>query len=178
MTTVHGRGSLVPYKHAPTHGIPVAFIHFRSHDLSLIALFTHFASHAAASLGIPTSGIVALPTQRSLWTVIRGPFVHKKSQENFERRVHKRAMKAFDADSEVIDRWVKYLELHVMAGVGLRITRWHRMPISVGQKHLQSVVQQMRPIAVPSREKVESLGKQIIAEEMKVTKEGAPQEVV
>ena len=28
---------------------------------------------------------VVLPTQRSLWTVLKGPFAHKKKQENFER---------------------------------------------------------------------------------------------
>ncbi|KAI0067528.1 ribosomal protein S10 [Artomyces pyxidatus] len=166
-TVVNGRGSLEPYRHPQTHGIPVASLHLRSHFPPLLALFSHFAMHAAASLGIPVSGVAMLPTQRTLWTVPRGPFVHKKSQENFERRVHKRAIKAFDADSEVVDRWVKYLERHALAGVGIRVVRWHRVPVGVGKLQLESVVGQMRLGVVSDKQKVQELGKKIIAEEMK-----------
>ncbi|KAH9979577.1 ribosomal protein S10 domain-containing protein, partial [Lactifluus volemus] len=128
-TVVHGRGVLDPYRHPRTHGVAVASIQFRAHFSELVQLATHFASHAAASLGIPISGVVSLPTRRTLWTVPRGPFAHKKSQENFERRVHARAIKAFDADDEVVDRWVRYLEAHALPGVGMRVVRWHRLPV-------------------------------------------------
>lgn len=165
-TVVNGRGSLTPFRHPQTHGIPVAQIHFRSYFPPLLALFTHFASHAAASLGIPISGVASLPTQRSMWTVPRGPFVHKKSQENFERLVHKRAIKAFDADQEVVDRWVKYMERHAMPGVGMRIVRWHRLPVGVGKKRMDLMVEQMMPNHLTTKQEVEAVGQQIVKEEM------------
>ncbi|TFY83208.1 hypothetical protein EWM64_g798 [Hericium alpestre] len=158
---------LKPFQHPQTHGIPVALVHFRSFYPPLLPIFTNFALHAAASLGIPVSGVASLPTQRSLWTVPRGPFVHKKSQENFERKVHKRAVKAFDADAEVVDRWIKYLERHALAGVGIRVVRWHRVPVGVGRKQLESAVSRMRLEGPTDKEKVKALGQQIITEETK-----------
>jgi hypothetical protein len=55
--------------------------------------------------------------------------VHKKSQENFERKVHKRMVKAWDTDPEVIRRWVAYLRRHELGGVGMRIIQWDRLPL-------------------------------------------------
>jgi len=165
-TVVHGRGAMAPHYHPKTHGIPVALIHFRSYFPQLLDQFIHFTTHAAASLAIPISKPVYLPTQRSLWTVPRGPFAHKKSQENFERKVHKRVIKAWDADQEVIDRWIKYIGEHEMAGVGMRIVRWHRAPVSIGQKTLEQVMKQMRVGTVTSSEQVKALGEQIIQQEL------------
>ncbi|KAI0300055.1 hypothetical protein B0F90DRAFT_1726279 [Multifurca ochricompacta] len=172
-TVVHGRGILEPYRHPRTHGIPVAFIQFRAHYPERIQLAAHFASHAAASLGIPISGVVSLPTKRTLWTVPRGPFAHKKSQENFERRVHARAIKAFDADSEVVDRWVRYLEAHALPGVGLRVVRWHRLPIGIGRSHLQSVVGRMRLGRPTNKQKVKELGDKIVEVESQAVNQTA-----
>ncbi|KAH9962631.1 hypothetical protein BC827DRAFT_1114185, partial [Russula dissimulans] len=62
-------------------------------------------------------------TGTTLWTVPRGPFPQKKSQENFERRVHAaRAIKALGADAEVVGRWARHLEAHTVTlpGVGMR----------------------------------------------------------
>lgn len=101
-----------------------------------------------------------------MWTVPRGPFVHKKSQENFERLVHKRAIKAFDADQEVVDRWVKYMERHAMPGVGMRIVRWHRLPVGVGKKRMDMMVEQMMPGHLTTKQEVEAVGQQIVKEEM------------
>ncbi|KAI0321244.1 ribosomal protein S10 domain-containing protein [Amylostereum chailletii] len=174
---VNGRGLLTPYQHPAPYGIPVASIHFRSHWPHLLLQSTHFAQHAAASLGIPVSGVAMLPTKRTLWTVLRGPFAHKKSQENFERRIHKRAIKAYDADPEVVDRWIKYLERHSMAGVGMRIVRWHRVPVGVGKEQLESVVGQMRLQLedTTGKDKLQDLVAQIIAQETKAA-QGAPKE--
>ncbi|OSX62850.1 hypothetical protein POSPLADRAFT_1140716 [Postia placenta MAD-698-R-SB12] len=155
-----------PYYHPKTHGIPVALVHFRSHFPALLDQFTHFTAHAAAALAIPVSKTVHLPTQRSLWTVPRGPFAHKKSQENFERRVHKRVIKAWDADQEVVERWIKYLEEHTMAGVGIRVVRWHRAPVGVGTKQLEHTIKQMRIGSETRSEKVKALGEKIVQQEM------------
>ncbi|KZT67552.1 ribosomal protein S10 [Daedalea quercina L-15889] len=162
---IHGRALFAPHYHPKTHGVPVATIHFRSYHLELLNQFTHFSAHAAAALGIPISKTIGLPTERTLWTVIRGPFVHKKTQENFQRLTHKRLIKAWDADMEVIDRWVKYLEEHMLAGVGIRVVRWHRAPVSIGRKQFDAVMGQMRFGGPTTAEQVKALGEKIVEQE-------------
>ncbi|KAI1787480.1 ribosomal protein S10 [Ganoderma leucocontextum] len=171
---VHGRSVRAPHYLPKTHGIPVATLHFRSYHPKLLDFFVHFASHAATALGVPISKPVHLPTQRRLWTVLRGPFVHKKSQENFERRTHKRVVKAWDANPEVVDMLVQYLEKHVAPGVGLRTVKWRRAPVAVGQKTLEAVMGQLR---LDEGDKVKALGEQIVKQELATAvaaaKEGA-----
>ncbi|KAF5392328.1 hypothetical protein D9757_001366 [Collybiopsis confluens] len=152
---VHGRSIHLPYIHPRIHFVPAGNITFYSHHPKLLALFTHFASHAASSLGIPTSKVVMLPTERRLWTVLRSPFAHKKSQENFERKTHKRMIKAWDADPKVIDRWVQYLEKHSMGGVGIRVTKWERLPLGIGKTrlaHLKEVFKVVAPEGVSAED--------------------------
>ncbi|KAG6841167.1 hypothetical protein C0991_001295 [Blastosporella zonata] len=162
---VHGRGIHVPIYHKPTHGVPVANVQFRSHHPELLDLFTHFATHAASSLGIPCSQPVFLPQKRTLWTVPRSPFAHKKSQENFERIVYKRAVKAWDADPEVVERWFRYLRRHALGGVGMRQTKWERMPLSVGKERLASVDKLSKKQPLPAQN-IKALGERIVAEEL------------
>ncbi|KAF9523010.1 ribosomal protein S10 domain-containing protein [Crepidotus variabilis] len=165
---VHGRSVVEPYRHPRTHSIPVASIHFRSHHVELLNLFTHFASHAASALGIPIGGVASLPTKRTLWTVPRSPFAHKKAQENFERKIHKRAIKAFDADGEVVQRWVAYLRTNALAGVGMKVTTWDRVPLGIGNA---KILKQNQDSATNSRltapNKIKQLGEEIIKEEQR-----------
>ena len=174
---VHGRSVRAPHYLPKTHGIPVATLHFRSYHHKLLDFFVHFASHAATALGVPVSKPVHLPTQRRLWTVLRGPFVHKKSQENFERRTHKRLVKAWDANPEVVDMLVQYLEKHIVPGVGLRTVKWRRAPVGVGAKTLEAVMGQMRLDKQATGRKVKALGDQIVKQELAsaagAAKEGA-----
>ena len=37
-----------------------------------------------------------------------------------------------DAEVEVVDRWLQYLQLHAVPGVGMRIVRWYRAPLGFG----------------------------------------------
>ncbi|KAH9475366.1 37S ribosomal protein S10, mitochondrial [Psilocybe cubensis] len=164
-SVVHGRSVHQPFFHPRTHDIPVANIHFRSHHVKLLNLFTHFATHAASSLGIPTSKVVPLPTQRTLWTVLRSPFAHKKSQENFDRKVHKRAVKAWDADPEVVQRWIAYLRAHAMAGVGMRVTTWERLPLGVGSRNIKTGDDNAENKNLNAPKEILKLGKQIIKNE-------------
>ncbi|KAI0349835.1 ribosomal protein S10 [Trametes cingulata] len=176
-SVVHGRGVRQPHQLPKTHGIPVATLHFRSYHPRLLDFFVHFAGHAASALGIPVSKPVHLPTQRRLWTVIRGPFVHKKSQENFERRTHKRLIKAWDAHPDVVDMLIQYLEKHLAAGVGMRTVKWTRAPVGVGQKTLETVMGGLRVDPQLRAAKVKALGEQIVKEELaaaaRAAKEGA-----
>ncbi|OAX44049.1 ribosomal protein S10 [Rhizopogon vinicolor AM-OR11-026] len=163
---IHGRSIYPPLYHPRTHSVPVAQLQFRAYQHQFLDLYMHFVGHAAAALGIPISRPVYLPTQRSLWTVPRGPFVHKKSQENFERKVHKRAIKAWDADPEVVDRWVRYITRHAMPGVGLRVTQWKRAPLGIGQQMVDSAVGQTR--LGSGAVKVKALAEKIVQQELLV----------
>ena len=82
----------------------------------------------------PTAYAQPLPTRTRLWTVPSGPFAHKKSQINFQRRLHARTILAVDAAEGAVERWLTYvLGLHPVPGVGVRVTRWIRAPIGVGR---------------------------------------------
>lgn len=161
---MHGRGIRRPHQLPKTHGIPVATLHFRSYQVRQLDFFTHFAGHAAAALGIPLSRPVHLPTQRRLWTVIRGPFAHKKSQENFQRLTHKRLVKAWDADPAVVDMFVQYLEKHLIPGIGMRAVQWKRASVGVGKKTLEDAMAGLR-LDRP-KDVVKALGEQIVKQEM------------
>ena len=97
-------------------------MHLRAYDDSLadLSFFTNFALRSARALGLPTTGAAALPTSTWLRTVPRSPFVHKKSQQNFWRRTHKRAIKVFDGDEEVVQAWLAYLRKEAFPGVGMK----------------------------------------------------------
>ncbi|KAN0059980.1 mitochondrial 37S ribosomal protein rsm10 [Thecaphora frezii] len=138
--------------HPPTHKIHVATLHLRSYSDALqnLELFCDFARKAAFSLGIPVTGTAHLPTRTSLWTVPRSPFVHKKSQENFWRKTHSRAIKVFDANNEVVDRWLHFLRIHAMPGVGMKaeLMRYHE--IGVGSKLMEEAQALQRPSTTAS----------------------------
>jgi ribosomal protein S10 len=156
---------LQPQRHAKTHGIPVAMLHFRSYHLSLIDFFMHFVLHSAYSIGIPCSGVVHLPTKRSLYTVLRSPFAHKKSQENFLRITHKRAIKLWDANPEVVDRLVAYLRENMLGGVGMRVIRWYRLPVGFGRHMVLDQKTQHREQATHV-EKAKALAQEIVQKEL------------
>lgn len=138
----------------------------RAHHHSLVDAFAYFAMHAAAALAIPVSRPAYLPTQRRLWTVPKGPFVHKKAQENFERRVHKRVIKAWDADGDVVRRWVSFLEEHSMPGVGIRVVQWERLPVGFAAKAL---VNKDKKLLV-SGDRIKKLGQKIVQAELEAPK--------
>lgn len=119
----------------PSHGCHVATLHLRAYDDNLadLGFFTNFALRAARALGLPTTGAAALPTATWLRTVPRSPFVHKKSQQNFWRRTHKRAIKVYDGDEEVVQAWLAYLRKEAFPGVGMKAQYWTYRPLGWGK---------------------------------------------
>ncbi|KAL5638929.1 hypothetical protein ACGC1H_003332 [Rhizoctonia solani] len=158
---------LKPPIHAPTHHHPVALLHFRTYYHPNLEFFLHFAYHAAYALAIPLSHPARLPTKRSLFTVLKSPFIFKKAQENFEKKTHKRAVKVWDADPEVVNVWLRYLEEHMMPGVGMRVVRWERCPVGVGQARLNEVRGAVRESVA---EQVRKVGERIVREETEAAK--------
>lgn len=72
----------------------------------------------AKQTGSEVSGPVPLPTERSLYTVIRAPHKFKDSREQFEMRTHKRLIDIFDPTSKTIDALMR---LDLPAGVDIEI---------------------------------------------------------
>ena len=64
------------------------------------------------------SGPVPLPTKKTIYTVLRGPHVDKKSREQFEMRVHKRLIDITRATGQTIEALEK---LDIPAGVDIEI---------------------------------------------------------
>ena len=68
--------------------------------------------------GARIAGPIPLPTERSLFSILRSTFVHKNSQEQFAMRIHKRLIDIFDPGSKTID---SLMNLNLPAGVDIEI---------------------------------------------------------
>ena len=68
--------------------------------------------------GARIAGPVPLPTDRTIYTVLRGPHVDKKSREQFETRVHKRLIDIMEPTAKTVDELKK---LNLPAGVDITI---------------------------------------------------------
>lgn len=72
----------------------------------------------AKRTGAQVSGPVPLPTERSLFTVIRSPHVYKDSREQFEMRTHKRLVDIINPTPKTVDAMMK---LDLPSGVDIEI---------------------------------------------------------
>ena len=68
--------------------------------------------------GARISGPVPLPTDRSVYTVIRGPHIDKESMEHFELRTHKRLIDILEPTQKTVDA---LMHLDLPAGVDIEI---------------------------------------------------------
>ena len=75
--------------------------------------------------------------------MLKGPFVHKKAQENFERRTHKRAIKVFDTNKEVLDLWLRYLKRNSIGGVGMKATVWESSEFGYSSKEGEMISEKL-----------------------------------
>jgi ribosomal protein S10 len=105
-------------------GVRVASLQLRSYSVRSLEFMCDFALRAAFFLGLPASGPIPLPKKIERWTMPRSNFVHKKSQENFERITRRRAIQIMDGDKEVVQIWLAYLRKHQFYGVGMKADVW------------------------------------------------------
>jgi small subunit ribosomal protein S10 len=73
---------------------------------------------AAERNGAHVVGPVPLPTERELFTVIRGAYIDKDSQEHFEIRTHKRLIEVIEPDAKTLDALMR---LNLPAGVDVEM---------------------------------------------------------
>lgn len=124
---------LTPLKRTPTHGIPVCDLQLRSYSVRNLELFADFCLRAAYYLNLPAKGPVPLPKITERWTVPRGNFVHKKSQENFERVTVRRLVQIQDGHPETVALWLAYIQKNRYYGVGMKANVFEHGALEVGR---------------------------------------------
>ncbi|AWF96481.1 30S ribosomal protein S10 [Weissella cibaria] len=72
----------------------------------------------AKRTGAEISGPIPLPTERTLYTVLRSPHKHKDSREQFEMRTHKRLIDIVNPTAKTVDALSK---LELPSGVDIEI---------------------------------------------------------
>lgn len=72
----------------------------------------------AKRTGATISGPIPLPTERTLYTVLRSPHKYKDSREQFEMRTHKRLIDIIDPTPKTVDSLMK---LDLPSGVDIEI---------------------------------------------------------
>ncbi|KAJ2327872.1 mitochondrial 37S ribosomal protein rsm10 [Coemansia sp. RSA 2681] len=116
------------------HGIQVCSVTFKSFQLHRLDFYMTFCRKAAASMRIPCTGTVCLPTVLRRWTVLKSPFVHKSAMEVFERRTHKRLLVIRDTDPEVLQKWLTYVNDNIPPGIGMRYKLTEYEPLDIGSQ--------------------------------------------
>ncbi|KAJ5779026.1 hypothetical protein N7457_006746 [Penicillium paradoxum] len=115
---------LRPLRRKAEYGLPVCDLQLRSYSVRNVEFFTDFAIRAAYYLNLPVSGPVPLPRIVERWTVPRSNFVHKKSQENFERITLRRLVQIKDGNPQAVQAWLAFLRKHAFYGVGMKANVW------------------------------------------------------
>ena len=93
-------------------------ISLKAYDHTLLDKSTEKIVRTAKSTGAVISGAIPLPTKRTIYTVLRSPFVDKKSREQFQTKVHKRLIDILNATNKTIDALMK---LELPSGVDVEI---------------------------------------------------------
>ncbi len=93
-------------------------VRLRGFDVELVEQSSKAIVETVVRAGATVSGPVPLPTRINKYTVLRSPFVNKKSREQFEMRTHKRLIDILDPTSKVMDALMK---LELPAGVDVEI---------------------------------------------------------
>ena len=93
-------------------------IRLKAYDHNLIDKSTDKIIRTARSTGAAISGPIPLPTDRSVYTVLRSPHVDKKSREQFEIRTHKRILEILEPTPQTVDALMK---LDLSGGVDIEI---------------------------------------------------------
>ena len=93
-------------------------IRLKAYDHEIVDQSTKKIVETAAKTGARVSGPIPLPTERSLYCVIRSPHVNKDSREHFEMKTHKRLIDILDPTPKTVD---SLMRLELPAGVDIEI---------------------------------------------------------
>jgi small subunit ribosomal protein S10 len=93
-------------------------IRLRGYDHELVDKSTQKIVDTALRNDARVAGPIPLPTERTLYTVIRSPHVNKDSREQFEMKTHKRLIDILDPNPKVVENLMR---LDLPAGVDIEI---------------------------------------------------------
>ena len=93
-------------------------IRLKGFDHEIVDQSAKLIVDTALQTGARVSGPIPLPTERSLYTVIRSPHKDKDSREQFEMRTHKRLIDILDPTPSTVD---SLMRLDLPAGVDIEI---------------------------------------------------------
>ena len=93
-------------------------ISLKAYDHSLLDKSTEKIVKTAKSTGAVISAPIPLPTHRTIYTVLRSPFVNKKSREQFQTNIHKRIVDIINSTPKTVESLMK---LDLPAGVDIEI---------------------------------------------------------
>ncbi|KAF2861940.1 ribosomal protein S10, partial [Piedraia hortae CBS 480.64] len=116
------------------HTLPVTCdLQIRSYSVRNLEVYSDFAMRAAYYLNLVAIGPLPLPKLRTLTTVIRGPFVHKKSQENFERITRRRRIEIRGGHPDAVAAWLAFVKKHRYYGIGMKANVFEYSGLDVGK---------------------------------------------
>ncbi|EEP78325.1 30S ribosomal protein S10 [Uncinocarpus reesii 1704] len=124
---------LEPIKREATFGLPVCDLQIRSYSARHVEFFADFALRAAYYLRLPAAGPVPLPRLVERWTVLRSPFIHKKTPENFERITKRRLIQIKDGNPDGVQAWLAFLRKHQFHGVGMKANVFEYSSLDLGK---------------------------------------------
>jgi small subunit ribosomal protein S10 len=93
-------------------------IRLKAFDHRILDQSTGEIVDTAKRTGASVRGPIPLPTKIEKYTVLRSPFIDKKSREQFEIRIHKRLLDIVDPTPQTVDALMK---LDLAAGVDVEI---------------------------------------------------------
>jgi len=93
-------------------------IRLRAFDHKILDQSSQKIVETAKKTGAVVSGPIPLPTEKSVYTVLRSPHVHKDSREQFEMRTHKRLIDILSPTPKTVDALMR---LDLPAGVDIEI---------------------------------------------------------
>ena len=93
-------------------------IRLKAYDHEIIDQSARKIVDTVTRTGARVAGPVPLPTEKSVYCVIRSPHKDKDSREHFEMRTHKRLIDVLEPTSKTVDALMR---LNVPAGVDIEI---------------------------------------------------------
>ncbi|WEG34262.1 30S ribosomal protein S10 [Amygdalobacter indicium] len=93
-------------------------IRLKAFDHEILDLSVKRIIETVERTGASVSGPVPLPTRKEIVTILRSPFKHKDSREQFESRTHKRLIDIFAPNQKTVEA---LMSLDMPAGVNIEI---------------------------------------------------------
>ncbi len=93
-------------------------VRLKAYDHKVLDLSVAKIVDAATKTGATVVGPIPLPTEKQVYTILRSPFVHKDSREQFEIRTHKRLIDIVRPTKATIDTLTR---LELPSGVDIEI---------------------------------------------------------